>query len=133
MATAEYLRRALVNNLPAVIALHPVLAFFHAVVQVVAFIILLEVDHDQIGLVGVGKHAEIGNINLDPGFAGIHHFFLPRPVGEVGIATGEVVGIVLEVGVGVAAGPIGAPLFDFTQQCGAVGLGSARRSSPSGW
>ena len=60
------LRCALVNDLPAVVALHPVLAFLHAVGQVAAGVILLEVDHRQIGLAWVGKYTDVGKIYFDP-------------------------------------------------------------------
>ncbi len=52
----------------------------------------------------------------------VHLMFLFRPCQQVHVVAGEVAGVVLEIGIGVEAGPVLAPLLDFLQQSSAFGL-----------
>ena len=62
-----------------VVLLDPVLAFLHSVGQVVAAVVLLEIDRHHTGLFRVGKHADIRQVDLDPGFCAVRLLLLFHP------------------------------------------------------
>ena len=112
------LRRAFVDDFPRTIFvfLHPVLAFFRFIREVIAGILLVEIDYHQIISSGIEEHANAADSHLDPVFIRINLAFVPGPFRQSLAAVGEILPVVSDISLDVSAFPVAPPAFQMTCQ-----------------